>query len=180
MRAAQGPYPPGALIVEAGSIKRATRKIRRRVKLASAELLLGMRRSQSPRSTATHTPSLRRRRHRGDRHRQAQPFLHEHTGRWNRIVLETISATVGPPTPASRADVVVIGGGHSALSVAYCLRRTTLIAIVLDYGESAAGRVATYVAVAPPVLPAEWSSLSGRLSLGGSTHYRTATKCSPT
>jgi len=68
-------------------------------------------------------------------------------------VLETISAAVGSPPPASQADVVVFGGGQSALAVAYYLRRTTLTTIVLDSGERAGARGATYVAVAPRVLP---------------------------
>ena len=86
-------------------------------------------------------------------------------------MFETASATVGPPASALRADVVVIGGGQSALSVAYYLRRTALTAIVLDSGESAGGAWQHTWRSLRLFSPAQWSSLPGRLMPGGSTYY---------
>jgi len=86
-------------------------------------------------------------------------------------VLETISATVGSPPPASRLDVVVIGGGQSALAVAYYLRRTTLTSVVLDSGDNAGGAWQRTWRSLRLFSPAQWSSLPGRLMPGGSTYY---------
>ena len=71
------------------------------------------------------------------------------------------------------ADVVVIGGGQSALAVAYYLRRTTLTYVVLDDGSAPGGAWRHTWHSLRLFSPAHWSSLPGRLMPGGTTHYPT-------
>ena len=66
------------------------------------------------------------------------------------------------PTPETRLrDVVVIGGGQSALATAYFLRRTGLSFVVLD-GEPAPGGAWRHTWPSLHLFsPAQWSSLPG-------------------
>jgi cation diffusion facilitator CzcD-associated flavoprotein CzcO len=43
------------------------------------------------------------------------------------------------PSPSDQRDVVIIGGGQSALAVAYFLRRTQLSFVILDAEEEPGG-----------------------------------------
>ena len=84
---------------------------------------------------------------------------------------ETISTTACSASSAPRVDVIVIGGGQSALSVAYYLRRTPLTAIVLDSGESPGGAWRHTWRSLRLFSPAQWSSLPGRLMPGSTSYY---------
>jgi putative flavoprotein involved in K+ transport len=68
---------------------------------------------------------------------------------------------------------VVIGGGQSALAVAYYLRRTTLSYVVLDAGLAAGGAWRATWQSLRLFSPAQWSSLPGRLMPGGTSYYPT-------
>jgi putative flavoprotein involved in K+ transport len=70
-------------------------------------------------------------------------------------------------------DVVVIGGGQSALAVAYYLRRTGLSFILLDAGDASGGAWRETWSSLRLFSPAQWSSLPGRLMPGGTNYYPT-------
>ena len=70
-------------------------------------------------------------------------------------------------------DVVVIGGGQSALAVAYYLRRTGLSFTLLDAAEAPGGAWRATWASLRLFSPAQWSSLPGRLMPGGTNYYPT-------
>ncbi|SHN23402.1 ArsO family NAD(P)H-dependent flavin-containing monooxygenase [Chitinophaga sp. CF418] len=70
-------------------------------------------------------------------------------------------------------DVIVIGGGQSALAVAYYLKRTRLRYVLLDK-ETAAGGAWQHVWDSLTLFsPAQWSSLPGVIMNGGSDKYPT-------
>lgn len=68
-------------------------------------------------------------------------------------------------------DVIIIGGGQSALSVAYYLRRTTLKYILLDAAALPAGSWQHAWKSLSLFSPAQWSSLPGVIMPGGQHHY---------
>ncbi|WP_142683598.1 ArsO family NAD(P)H-dependent flavin-containing monooxygenase [Chitinophaga polysaccharea] len=68
-------------------------------------------------------------------------------------------------------DVIIIGGGQSALSVAYYLRRTTLKYILLDAATLPAGSWQHAWKSLSLFSPAQWSSLPGVIMPGGQHHY---------
>lgn len=68
-------------------------------------------------------------------------------------------------------DVVVIGGGQSALAVGYYLRKTTLDYLILDQQERAGGSWPHYWESLRLFSPAQWSSLPGVLMPGGADYY---------
>ena len=70
-------------------------------------------------------------------------------------------------------DVVVVGGGQSALAVAYYLRRTALSYVVLDAGTEPGGAWRHTWGSLRMFSPAQWSSLPGRLMPGGTSYYPT-------
>ena len=70
-------------------------------------------------------------------------------------------------------DAIVIGGGQSALAVAYYLRRTSLSYVVLDSGSAAGGAWQHTWSSLRLFSPAQWSSLPGRLMPGGTSYYPT-------
>ena len=72
---------------------------------------------------------------------------------------------------AREVDVVVIGGGQSALALAYYLRRTELTFVVLDAGDRPGGAWNQTWASLRLFSPAQWSSLPGRLMPGGTSYY---------
>jgi putative flavoprotein involved in K+ transport len=74
--------------------------------------------------------------------------------------------------PAHR-DVVVVGGGQSALAVGYYLRRTRLSYAILDDGRAPGGAWQHTWASLRLFSPAQWSSLPGRLMPGGTSYYPT-------
>ncbi|CAB3696705.1 pyridine nucleotide-disulfide oxidoreductase [Achromobacter marplatensis] len=63
--------------------------------------------------------------------------------------------------PDRHADVVIIGGGQSALAVAYFLRRTALKVILLDAGVGPGGAWRHGWESLHLFSPAQWSSLPG-------------------
>lgn len=68
-------------------------------------------------------------------------------------------------------DVIVIGGGQSALAVAYYLRRTGLRYLLLDR-ETAPGGAWQHTWPSLSLFsPAQWSSLPGIIMPGGQDHY---------
>jgi len=70
-------------------------------------------------------------------------------------------------------DVIVIGGGQSALAVAYYLRRTDLEYIILDK-ETAPGGAWQHAWHSLTLFsPALWSSLPGVIMPGGNNYYPT-------
>ena len=77
-----------------------------------------------------------------------------------------------PPTDRV-FDVVVIGGGQSALSVAYYLRRTNLSYVLVDDSPAPGGAWRHTWASLRLFSPAQWSSLPGRLMTGGTNYYPT-------
>jgi putative flavoprotein involved in K+ transport len=70
-------------------------------------------------------------------------------------------------------DVVVVGGGQSALAVGYYLRRTGLTYVVLDAAHESGGAWRATWASLRLFSPAQWSSLPGRLMPGGTSYYPT-------
>jgi putative flavoprotein involved in K+ transport len=68
-------------------------------------------------------------------------------------------------------DVIVVGGGQSALAVCYYLRRTLLSYRVLDDGATAGGAWTSTWQSLRLFSPAQWSSLPGRLMPGGTGYY---------
>ncbi|SEW44115.1 ArsO family NAD(P)H-dependent flavin-containing monooxygenase [Chitinophaga arvensicola] len=68
-------------------------------------------------------------------------------------------------------DVIVIGGGQSALAVGYFLRRTNLRYLLLDSSPEAGGAWQYAWDSLHLFSPAQWSSLPGILMPGGTTHY---------
>lgn len=70
-------------------------------------------------------------------------------------------------------DVIVIGGGQSALAVGYYLRRTNLSFAILDDGRAPGGAWQHTWASLRLFSPAQWSSLPGRLMSGGTAYYPT-------
>jgi len=68
-------------------------------------------------------------------------------------------------------DVVIVGGGQSALAVGYYLRRTGLSYVVLDDGTAAGGAWQHTWQSLRLFSPAQWSSLPGRLMPGGTNGY---------
>ncbi|UPK67491.1 ArsO family NAD(P)H-dependent flavin-containing monooxygenase [Chitinophaga filiformis] len=70
-------------------------------------------------------------------------------------------------------DVIVIGGGQSALAVAYYLRRTTLRYVLLDKEKEAGGSWQHVWDSLTLFSPAQWSSLPGIIMTGGSDKYPT-------
>jgi thioredoxin reductase len=77
------------------------------------------------------------------------------------------------PIARRECDVIVIGGGQSALSVAYYLRRTTLSYVLLDAGDTPGGAWRHTWSSLRLFSPAQWSSLPGRLMPGGTNYYPT-------
>ena len=71
----------------------------------------------------------------------------------------------------SLKDVIVIGGGQSALAVGYYLRKTGLDYIILDKQKKAGGSWPHYWESLRLFSPAQWSSLPGVLMPGGSDYY---------
>jgi putative flavoprotein involved in K+ transport len=70
-------------------------------------------------------------------------------------------------------DVVVVGGGQSALAVAYYLRRGGLSYVLLDSASAPGGAWRGTWASLRLFSPAQWSSLPGRLMPGGASYYPT-------
>ena len=70
-------------------------------------------------------------------------------------------------------DAIVIGGGQSALAVAYYLRRTGLSFALLDAGESPGGAWRRAWPSLRLFSPAQWSSLPGWLMPRGAGEYPT-------
>jgi cation diffusion facilitator CzcD-associated flavoprotein CzcO len=70
-------------------------------------------------------------------------------------------------------DVIVVGGGQSALAVGYYLRRTALSYVVLDDQREAGGAWQHTWRSLRLFSPAQWSSLPGRLMPGGTSYYPT-------
>lgn len=81
-----------------------------------------------------------------------------------------LSARVSPPI---ERDVVVIGGGQSALAVSYYLRRSGLSYIVLDASVAPGGAWQHTWRSLRLFSPAQWSSLPGRPMPGGTAQYPT-------
>ncbi len=68
-------------------------------------------------------------------------------------------------------DVIIIGGGQSALALGYYLRRTKLRYMILDGEENPGGSWQNYWDSVSLFSPAQWSSLPGTLMPGGVEHY---------
>lgn len=73
---------------------------------------------------------------------------------------------------AGDRDVIVVGGGQSALAVGYYLRRTELSYAMLDDGRAPGGAWQHTWASLRLFSPAQWSSLPGRL-MRGTSYYPT-------
>lgn len=73
--------------------------------------------------------------------------------------------------PDSIYDVIIIGGGQSALSAAYYLRRTHLQYIILDDENQPGGAWQHTWTSLSLFSPGQWSSLPGVLMPGGQHHY---------
>jgi hypothetical protein len=82
-------------------------------------------------------------------------------------------STDAPLQPPNARDVLVIGGGQSALAVAYYLRRTGLSYAVLDDADGPGGAWRHTWGSLRLFSPAQWSSLPGRLMPGGTSYYPT-------
>src|SRR5678816_4570481 len=78
-----------------------------------------------------------------------------------------------PQGPLAEHDVVIIGGGQSALAVSYYLRRSGLSYVVLDDGTAPGGAWQHTWRSLRLFSPAQWSSLPGRLMPGGTNRYPT-------
>jgi len=76
-----------------------------------------------------------------------------------------------PQGPLAEHDVVIIGGGQSALAVSYYLRRSGLSYVVLDDGTAPGGAWQHTWRSLRLFSPAQWSSLPGRLMPGGTNRY---------
>jgi len=74
---------------------------------------------------------------------------------------------------AGELDVVVVGGGQSALANGYYLRRTSLSYAILDDARTPGGAWQHTWASLRLFSPAQWSSLPGRLMPGGTSYYPT-------
>lgn len=70
-------------------------------------------------------------------------------------------------------DVIIIGGGQSALAVAYFLRRTSLRYLLLDKEEKTGGAWQHTWHSLRLFSPAQWSSLPGIMMPGGPDYYPT-------
>jgi putative flavoprotein involved in K+ transport len=70
-------------------------------------------------------------------------------------------------------DVIIIGGGQSALSAAYYLRRTNLKYVLLDSEKNPGGAWQHTWESLSLFSPAQWSSLPGVLMPGGQNYYPT-------
>ena len=70
-------------------------------------------------------------------------------------------------------DVIVIGGGQSALAVGYYLRKTDFHYLMLDKETKPGGSWRHYWDSLQLFSPAQWSSLPGVLMPGGVKHYPT-------
>lgn len=68
-------------------------------------------------------------------------------------------------------DVIVIGGGQSALATGYYLRRTTLRYVILDREEAPGGAWQHAWDSLTLFSPALWCSLPGVIMPGGKEHY---------
>ncbi|HVI47050.1 MAG TPA: ArsO family NAD(P)H-dependent flavin-containing monooxygenase [Chitinophaga sp.] len=68
-------------------------------------------------------------------------------------------------------DVIIIGGGQSALSIAYYLRRTNLRYILLDSEQHPGGSWQHAWDSLSLFSPAQWSSLPGVIMPGGQQYY---------
>jgi putative flavoprotein involved in K+ transport len=68
-------------------------------------------------------------------------------------------------------DVIVIGGGQSALATGYYLRRTTLNFVILDREEAPGGAWQHAWDSLTLFSPALWCSLPGVIMPGGKEHY---------
>ncbi|HEX6052946.1 MAG TPA: ArsO family NAD(P)H-dependent flavin-containing monooxygenase, partial [Gemmatimonadaceae bacterium] len=86
--------------------------------------------------------------------------------------IETPHARLGILAPAD-VDVVIVGGGQSALAVAYYLRRTGLSYVLLDASALPGGAWRHTWRSLRLFSPAQWSSLPGRLMPGGTNYYPT-------
>ena len=71
----------------------------------------------------------------------------------------------------STKDVIVVGGGQSALALGYYLRKTQLNYLILDQQTQAGGSWPHYWKSLRLFSPAQWSSLPGVLMPGGSDDY---------
>ena len=71
----------------------------------------------------------------------------------------------------STKDVIIVGGGQSALAVGYYLRKTDLDYLILDQQAQAGGSWPHYWESLRLFSPAQWSSLPGVLMPGGSDYY---------
>ena len=79
----------------------------------------------------------------------------------------------GATNVARHRDVIVVGGGQSALAVGHYLRRTNLSYAILDDGRVPGGAWQHTWASLRLFSPAQWSSLPGRLMPGGTSYYPT-------
>ena len=70
-------------------------------------------------------------------------------------------------------DVIIIGGGQSALATAYFLRRSGLRYLLLDKEKEAGGSWQHYWPSLRLFSPAQWSSLPGIIMEGGTDYYPT-------
>nr|WKN36454.1 ArsO family NAD(P)H-dependent flavin-containing monooxygenase [Tunicatimonas sp. TK19036] len=68
-------------------------------------------------------------------------------------------------------DVIIIGGGQSALAVGYYLRKTSLNYLILDDQKQAGGSWPHYWESLRLFSPAQYSSLPGVLMPGGADYY---------
>jgi putative flavoprotein involved in K+ transport len=75
------------------------------------------------------------------------------------------------PVAVTERDVVIVGGGQSALAVSYYLRRTGLSYAVLDDAAESGGAWQHTWQSLRLFSPAQWSSLPGRLMPGGTNYY---------
>ena len=89
-----------------------------------------------------------------------------------------MSAPSAAPPPidprfVEEADVVVIGGGQSALAAGFYLRRSGLSFLLVDAQEAPGGAWQHAWDSLRLFSPAQWSSLPGWLMPGGQDHYPT-------
>ena len=78
--------------------------------------------------------------------------------------------TMASPTQSIH-DLIVIGGGQSALALGYYLRKTHLNYLILDQQQQAGGSWLHYWESLRLFSPAQWSSLPGVLMPGGADYY---------